>query len=192
MMPSALPQTIKVGAAMRWMRGLSPCRGSARRICRCRPAPRRIAPGSRPARAASSGQREEALRRLAGGIGEQRRPAPLFGHDHPVLHRMIVAPQPDRIDQHQPRRPISARRRRSRRRPGRRRNGRRPRAPRARAGRTARRNRRSGRSQLSMRVRRLGIAAARAGMLRRIDRVAARRDARRRRGRARRPHGPCR
>ena len=44
---------------------------------------------------------EEALRHLAVGIGEQPRTARLGGKDHPVLHRMIVKPQADRIDQRQ-------------------------------------------------------------------------------------------
>src|SRR6516165_930885 len=45
---------------------------------------------------------EEALRRVALGIGEQRSPALGLGEQHPVLHRQVVAPQSDRIDQHQP------------------------------------------------------------------------------------------
>ena len=44
---------------------------------------------------------EEASRGFAIGIGKQRAPAHFVAKNHPVLDRIVVSPQPDRIDQNQ-------------------------------------------------------------------------------------------
>ena len=99
MMPSALPQRISVGAAMRCARLAKPRSAIGQTNL-----PEQACAQMNCASVSTLGRIardvEEAPRRLPFGIGKERGPARLVAEDHPVFDRQVVPPQADRIDQH--------------------------------------------------------------------------------------------
>ena len=72
MMPSALPQTTSVGAAMRWLCFFRPLSGIGQTNLPVQACAQMNSTWASTRAFGIVGRAEEALRRIAGGIGEQR------------------------------------------------------------------------------------------------------------------------